>query len=159
MAEVILHHYDLAPNGTAMRLVLGYKGIAWKSVQAPLMSPKPELSALTGGYERTPVLQIGADIYCDTARIAAALEERQPEPTLYPGSTGVAGKLIAMWAGSSWFIPAVAAGLSGDPDAFPDDFWDDRGARFGTGKEFFRGSNPAPENAIRSRRANARRRA
>jgi hypothetical protein len=30
------------------------------------------------------VLQIGADVYCDTRRIAQRLEEYAPEPTLFP---------------------------------------------------------------------------
>ena len=79
MAQLILHHYELSPFGTAMRLALGLKGLSWKSVEAPLVSPKPDLSALTGGYERIPVMQIGADIYCDTARSTAALEEPESE--------------------------------------------------------------------------------
>jgi glutathione S-transferase len=52
--------------------------------------PKPDLLALTGGYRRTPNLQIGADIYCDTALIARVLDELQPSPTLYPAA-GAAG--------------------------------------------------------------------
>ncbi len=48
--------------------------------------PKPDLLALTGGYRRAPVLQIGADIYCDTALIADVVEHLQPTPalSLYP---------------------------------------------------------------------------
>ena len=137
MSEVILHHYELSPFGTAMRLALGHKGLHWKSVEAPLISPKPDLSALTGGYERIPVLQIGADIYCDTARITDALETHKADPTLYPGPTGLAAKLIAQWSGGSWFIPAVGTAVGGDPDAFPDAFWEDRALRFGMHKEVF----------------------
>jgi glutathione S-transferase len=142
MAEVILHHYELSPFGTAMRLALGHKGLSWKSVEAPLVSPKPDLSALTGGYERIPVLQIGADIYCDTGGITAALEQHTPEPSLYPEPMGVAGKMVAMWAGNSWFIPSVLTGASGSPDAFPDAFWEDRAVRFGLTKELFRSTAP-----------------
>jgi glutathione S-transferase len=143
VSEVILHHYELSPFGTAMRLALGHKGLHWKSVEAPLISPKPDLSALTGGYERIPVLQIGADIYCDTACITAALETHKAEPTFYPGPTGLAGKLIALWAGNSWFIPAVGTALGGSPaSAFPDDFWADRAARFGIQKEAFLQAEP-----------------
>ena len=137
MAEVILHHYELSPFGTAMRLAMGLKGLSWKSVEAPMVSPKPDLSVLTGGYERIPVLQIGADIYCDTIAIANALEAHKPEPTLYPGPLGSAGKLIALWSGNSWFIPAVLTGLSGDPDMLPDAFWEDRSVRFGLTKDGF----------------------
>ncbi len=46
--------------------MLGLKGLAWRSVEIPVVMPKPGLTALTGGYRKTPVLQIGADIYCDT---------------------------------------------------------------------------------------------
>jgi glutathione S-transferase len=120
-----------------MRLALGLKGLSWKSVEAPLVSPKPDLSALTGGYERIPVLQVGADIYCDTSRITAALEEYRPEPTLYPEPTGLAGKLIALWAGNSWFIPAVGTAVGDNPGNFPDAFWDDRATRFGLKKDSF----------------------
>ena len=137
MSEVILHHYEVSPFGTAMRLALGHKGMSWKSVEAPLVTPKPDLSALTGGYERIPVLQIGADIYCDTGRITAALEAHKPDPTLYPGPTGIAARMIALWSGNSWFIPAVGTALGGNPDAFPDAFWDDRAVRFGIEKESF----------------------
>ena len=40
--------------------------------------PKPDLMPLTGGYRKTPVLQIGADIYCDTQLIMLELERRAP---------------------------------------------------------------------------------
>ena len=38
---------------------------------------------MTGGYRRTPVMQIGADIYCDT-RSSSANWNALPEPTLFP---------------------------------------------------------------------------
>jgi glutathione S-transferase len=137
MAEVILHHYELSPFGTAMRLALGHKGMSWKSVEAPMVSPKPDLSVLTGGYERIPVLQVGADIYCDTIAIATVLESLKPEPSLYPGPTGQAAAMIALWSGNSWFIPSVLTGLSGDPNMLPDEFWEDRSVRFGLTKDGF----------------------
>jgi glutathione S-transferase len=33
---------------------------------------------LTGGYRKTPVLQIDADIYCDTQLILREIERRAP---------------------------------------------------------------------------------
>jgi glutathione S-transferase len=53
----------MSPFSEKIRLILGYKKLAWKSVIIPRMMPKPDVVALTGGYRRTPVLQIGADIY------------------------------------------------------------------------------------------------
>ena len=40
--------------------------------------PKPDLMPLTGGYRKTPVLQVGADIYCDTQLIMLEIEKRAP---------------------------------------------------------------------------------
>jgi hypothetical protein len=61
-AELILHHFDLSPYAEKVRTLLGLKALAWRSVQIPMVMPKPDLIALTGGYRKTPVLQIGADI-------------------------------------------------------------------------------------------------
>ena len=85
MIELILHHYDTSPFSEKVRMMLGYKRLKWRSVTIPIVAPKPDLVALTGGYRRTPVLQIGADIYCDTALIARTLDRLHPAPTLYPG--------------------------------------------------------------------------
>ncbi|QTD56119.1 glutathione S-transferase family protein [Parasphingorhabdus cellanae] len=137
MTEVILHHYENSPFGQAMRLALGLKGINWKSVQQPDICPKPELSALTGGYERIPVLQIGSDIYCDTSVIVDALETLKPEPSLYPEPLGFAGRIIATWSGGLWFMPAVGVALGTNPDIVSDAFWEDRAKRFGMDRQKF----------------------
>lgn len=84
MNELILHHYPASPYAEKIRLMLGFKGLAWTSVIIPVVMPKPDVVALTGGYRRTPLLQIGADVYCDTALITDLLEQRAPSPTLYP---------------------------------------------------------------------------
>jgi glutathione S-transferase len=47
-------------------------------VEIPVIMPKPDLTALTGGYRKTPVLQIGADIYCDSQLIMRELEAAAP---------------------------------------------------------------------------------
>jgi glutathione S-transferase len=70
--------------------------------------PKPDLTALTGGYRRTPVMQIGADIYCDTALIADVLEKIAPAPSLYPSSVNGASRIVAQWADSQVFSAAMA---------------------------------------------------
>ena len=84
MQQLILHHHDPSPFAEKIRLVFGLKGLEWSSVQVPMIMPKPDLTALTGGYRKAPVLQIGADIYCDTSLIARELEARFPEPSLFP---------------------------------------------------------------------------
>ncbi len=108
MAELILHHYPNSPFAEKIRLILGHKGLAWRSVFIPMIMPKPLLTALTGGYRKTPVLQIGADIYCDTALIADVLEQRAPTPTLHPEGTRGTARIVAHWADSAVFTAAMA---------------------------------------------------
>src|SRR5215470_10128128 len=86
MTDIILHHYDISPYSEKVRTGLGLKGLAWASVELPVIMPKPNLTALTGGYRKTPVLQIGADIYCDSQLIMRELERRYPTPSFYPAT-------------------------------------------------------------------------
>jgi glutathione S-transferase len=118
MPDLILHHYPMSPFSEKIRLVLGYKKLAWKSVIIPRMMPKPDLLALTGGYRRTPVLQIGADIYCDTALICDVLEHRQPSPTLHPPGSKGADRIFAQWADSILFWAAMGYSFSPAGAAF-----------------------------------------
>src|SRR5712675_805244 len=79
---IIFHHYWTSPFSEKVRLVFGIKGLSWRSVEIPNMMPKPDLMPLTGGYRKTPVMQIGADIYCDSQIIIRELERRFPSPTV-----------------------------------------------------------------------------
>ena len=112
MSDLILHHYPMSPFSEKVRLILGHKQLAWKSVLIPSVMPKPDVVALTGGYRRTPFLQIGADIYCDTALICDVLEHRQPAPTLYPEHNKGIARVLAQWADSTLFWAAMAYTLS-----------------------------------------------
>jgi glutathione S-transferase len=102
MSTLILHHYDGSPFSEKVRLMLGFKGLDWSSVKIPVIMPKPDVLALTGGYRKTPIVQVGADIYCDSALIARLLETRAPSPTLFPASAPLA-PLLAQWADSTLF--------------------------------------------------------
>jgi glutathione S-transferase len=108
MSDLILHHYPTSPFAEKIRLILGAKKLAWKGVVIPMIMPKPDLTALTGGYRRTPVLQIGADVYCDTALICDVLEHLAPEPTLYPEAHKGAARIVAQWADGALFTAAMA---------------------------------------------------
>ena len=108
MSDLILHHYANSPFAEKIRLVLGYKQLSWQSVFIPMIMPKPDLTALTGGYRKTPVLQIGADIYCDTALICDVLEQLSPAHSLYPAETQGTARIVAQWADSALFTVAMA---------------------------------------------------
>jgi glutathione S-transferase len=98
VSEIILHHYDASPFTQKALRMLGLKGLRWKSVETPMILPKPDLVKLTGGYRGTPVMQIGADVYIDTQLIARELERRFPEPTLFPGSDPGLGYALVKWS-------------------------------------------------------------
>jgi glutathione S-transferase len=124
MSELILHHYDLSPYAEKIRLALGFKGMAWRSVQVPMVLPKPDHFELTGGYRRVPVLQLGADIYCDTHLITRVLDRLQPSPPLAPPGLETVSHAVSRWAETSFMMLINAFfGIGG---VFPDEFIEDR---------------------------------
>jgi glutathione S-transferase len=124
---IILHNYDFSTFSEKVRTVLGYKKLAWNSVDVPGLPPRPLLHPLTGGYRRVPVLQIGADIFCDTNIILPALDRLFPHtPTLYPkGSEGVAQGLAFAWERQMW-VPIIGVLVHYIGEHIPAEFLKDR---------------------------------
>lgn len=120
MPELILHHYDEAPFAEKIRMIMGIKDLTWQSVIVPSAMPKPDLMPLTGGYRRTSVFQVGADIYCDTQLIATELERLHPEPSIFPdGNPGLA-LALGSWAHGPYVVTSVAIYMGAD-DPFAGD--------------------------------------
>jgi len=109
MADLILHHYAASPFAEKIRAILGYKGLRWRSVDIPVVMPKPDLTALTGGYRKTPVLQIGCDVYCDTALIARVLDGLQPAPPVYRAAQDAVAVPAARWLDHHLFFAVIAS--------------------------------------------------
>jgi glutathione S-transferase len=130
MAEVILHHYPQSPVSEKVRVALGIKGLDWRSVTIPRLPPKPELMPLTGGYRLTPVMQIGADIYCDSQGILRELERRFPEPSLFPGGADGMAWGVGRWTDGTLFTNVVALVFIDAGEAMPAEFWADRGTLY-----------------------------
>ena len=126
MTGIILHHYGLSPFAEKVRIGLGLKQAAWKSVDIPNVMPKPDLMPLTGGYRKTPVMQVGADIYCDTQLIMLELERRLPSPSFLPKGREGEARAITMWIDRNIFAPAVGVVMSQVADRFGDAFKKDR---------------------------------
>lgn len=101
--DLILHHYETSPFSEKVRVNLGIKGASWRSVLIPNIMPKPELTPLTGGYRRTPVMQVGADIYLDTQIMLAEIERRWPSPRTVSGPDWA----VNLWADRLMFQAAV----------------------------------------------------
>lgn len=126
MPDLILHHYAFSSFSEKVRTALGHKALAWRSVEIAGMPPRPLLAPLTGGYRRAPVLQVGADIYCDTHVILPALERLHPQRTLYPaGSEGIAEGLGFAWERQLW-IPVIGVLVHFIGEHIPPEFIKDR---------------------------------
>ena len=141
-ARLILHHHDPSPFAEKIRLAFGIKRLAWSSVQIPMAMPKPDLMALTGGYRGTPVLQIGADIYCDTQLIIAEVERRFPGPPLL-ASGPLVNFGLQQWSDEAVFPPGSALAMYENAAAMPDGLLDERSAYF-TNLDFSRFEADAP---------------
>ncbi len=130
----ILHHYKESPYAEKIRTLLGYKGLPWYSVIVPRIAPKPDLTALTGGYRKVPVLQVGADVYCDTRLIAEVLDAMSPEPSLKTAA-GSLGPLLENWVDNTLFVKAVDFTFGQIADVVPAALLADRGALRGAALE------------------------
>lgn len=127
MPEIVLHHYPQSPVSEKVRVLLGIKGLTWRSVEIPRLPPKPDLMPLTGGYRLTPVMQIGADIYCDSLCIARAIQERFPQPTLYPGEADGMVWGLSRWTDGPFFQTALEVIFGAEHRKMPPEFVRDRG--------------------------------
>lgn len=125
MADIILHHYPPSPFSEKVRTGLGLKGLAWQSVAQNRLPDRPELFAMTGGYRRIPVMQIGADIYCDTQCILTELDHRFPEPGFFPDGKAIA-QGVARWVDVCLFPHAVRIAVAPLAAELPAEFLADR---------------------------------
>lgn len=124
--SLILHHYASSPFAEKARLALGLKGLEWGSVEVAPQPPRPLLDVLTGGYRRVPVLQVGADIYCDTNIILPALERLYPEPTLYPDAPPALAKALSFNLERSVWFAAIGVRVHTAKKDAPAEFLRDR---------------------------------
>jgi glutathione S-transferase len=131
MPQVILHQYDSSPFSEKVRICLGIKDLAWSAVDQPVIMPKPDLVPLTGGYRRIPVMQIGADIYCDSQLIARELERRFPQRQLYPPGNEALVNAVEQWCDKALFQSAVLAIFGSIGDSVDPAFIKDREALSG----------------------------
>jgi glutathione S-transferase len=115
MPEIILHHYPLSPYSEKVRLALGLKGVTWNSVEIPVWTPRPKLTPMTGGYRRTPILQVGAEFYCDTLHILRVVEGLGSSGLLYPKGQEALVKALGWWIEKGSFMNAVCLTIGNMP--------------------------------------------
>ncbi len=126
--DIILHHYEISPFSEKMRKIFAAKNITWFGVIQPNMAPKPELTPLTGGYRRIPVMQMGAHIYCDTELMVKKIEALFPDPPLTPEAQSGVAAVMADWADHRLFSVAAGPTILEMIDLLPPEFMKDRAA-------------------------------
>jgi glutathione S-transferase len=112
MSEIIIHHYPQSPVSEKIRKAMGLKNLSWRSAEQSRFPDRPELIAMTGGYRRLPVLQIGADLYCDTQCIFRELERRFPSPSLFPNGERGLPFALSRWTDNTVFDLAMRASFA-----------------------------------------------
>jgi len=142
--EIVFHNYPQSPVAEKVRVAFGIKNLSWRDVEIPRLPPKPMLTTLTGGYRRTPVMQIGADIYCDSQCIIRELERRQPSPSFMPTSDAGLMWCLSRYTDGELFTLVVKLVLGSAGDDLPSDFAEDRG-RLYLGKDWAEGLKRANE--------------
>jgi len=130
MADLILHHYPQSPVAQKIRFALGIADAGWHSVEIPRLPPKPLLTPLTANYRRTPVLQIGADVYCDSQTIIRAIAEAGHDDALFPRGCRGQAMALAGWAETSLFDLAVRIVITSAIGSAPPEFIADRGSLY-----------------------------
>lgn len=131
MSGIILHHYPLSPYSEKIRLLFGLKGIDWQSVEVPVMTPRPLLTPMLGGFRRIPILQIGADFYCDTLLISDVIEKMHPFPGPLPRDQLALVKPVCWWIEKSSYMNALCLAVGGMAGHVPDELVEERTAFFG----------------------------
>ncbi len=126
MTDLILHHYPQSPVAEKVRKALGVKGLKWQSVIQPRIPPRPYLFPMNGGYRRIPVLQMGADFYCDSLLIIDELERRFAQPSLFPQGDQAVQWGLARWMDTQLFPLAVRMAMVPALDQVPAELAADR---------------------------------
>ena len=130
MSDLILHHYPQSPVAQKIRFALGIVAADWHSVEIPRLPPKPLLMPLTANYRRVPVLQIGADVHCDSQNIIRAIASAGHANTLFPDGCVGQAMALAGWAETAMFDLAVRIVITSAIGTAPPEFIADRGALY-----------------------------
>jgi glutathione S-transferase len=107
ISPFILYHYPASPYAEKVRLLAGYLAVSWQSVEVPIQPPRDQLAILAGGYRRIPVMQCGADIFCDTAVICDEVISRADRDL---ASCSEAASALATRAEADVFFAAIRQG-------------------------------------------------
>lgn len=88
---IALYDNPFSPFTRKVRMVLRFKGLAFRSIDALALAKLPDLVRLHPRAE-VPVLVDGNVVVADSADIVAYLEDLRPEPSILPGDAAARAK-------------------------------------------------------------------
>jgi glutathione S-transferase len=97
-----LYRFPYSTNVERVALALAYKGVAVESVEIDAADRSPVRAV--SGQDLVPVLVDGERVICDSTRILHHLEERFPEPPLFPAdpATRAEVEVFLDWFNRAW---------------------------------------------------------
>lgn len=122
--DSVPHLYSGSPLSRKVQLLPGVKNLDSRSVTVPVVLPQPDVVALIGGCRRTPVMQVGIDVYRDTGLICRVLDRPASVPPLWPAGQAGLASMLAHWVdgplNSGWApVPYAAMHPEGAAHVFP----------------------------------------
>jgi glutathione S-transferase len=102
VAEIVFYDWPYSPFCMKVRAILDYKGLGYRSV-----NPLPARGILKRrGTGKVPAIEIDSVFITDSTNIALVLDERFPEPPLFPSSPRERGlcHTIEDWADESLYF-------------------------------------------------------
>jgi len=101
-----LYQYDISPFCDKVRRVLNFKGIGYKVREVTLAETARGFLNKLGGQPKLPVLENGSERIFDSTDICTYLEERHPDPAVYPTAPADRGLALMLedWADESLYF-------------------------------------------------------
>lgn len=124
MQELILFHHDPSPYAARIRKCFGLKNIPWKSCLVPMVMPRPAMTILSGGYRKIPIMQYGANIFCDTRLISQKINNLFSDLKLF--SHGALQNSALQSQSDQMFRSGAILSLIENKDFIPPEVVDDR---------------------------------
>src|SRR5512140_3249241 len=106
-AAIVLHQWEISPFCNKIRRALRYKGLAFDTVEYNGLRARDAAKLSAPGT--LPVLELDGERIVDSPAIAARLDEKFPEPPLYPKEPEAlaTARFWEDWAGQSLYFVEV----------------------------------------------------
>lgn len=116
MSRVTLHQFEISPFCAKVRRILHLKGVPFEIREVSALRSTIEIRRINR-IGRLPVLEIDGELIADSSEIARALDERFPDPPLWPADPRERAQchLLEDWADESLYFYEMTMRLQWRP--------------------------------------------